>query len=386
MRLVTERHSRIDISISEKMKKTVQLFLTVALVLFTAQGVFAQATTTITTAGGDQYQIDFLGTTDAGLTWNYKVTELSGKDLSHWTLGLCVDLQEVVDWSPKEGDNNGGIGQVELGLDPTTGVTGIKWNTGGDYDGDGDEGGDMFEFSFTLANVYPVQPTPVAAKTQTEGTSTIDGPGCDFDICEVTPAPMWDGEFFDVGGGFASFTITSDAGIKQIYLTDADNAEIAGVDPMIFDNVDGVVTLKDGEDAPNEITVILSAPEQRSSFFFANIVDCCDRTVVVDPNLNLYEGSEVVEVATLSQNYPNPFNPETSIGFELSNSAVVSLKVYNVMGQLIRTLAAGQFEAGAHAVTWNGRDDAGVTAPSGVYLYKLEAGDFSQTKQLLLLK
>ncbi len=371
------------------MKKAVQLLLCSVLSLFMVQASFGQTETLITTPGGDQYNIEFLGTSNGGLTWSYKVTEISGQDLSHWTLGLCVDAGAVVEWSPIEGDNGGGIGAVEIGLDPTTGVTGIKWNTGGDFDGDGENAGDMQVFSFTLDAVYPVGTTDVAMKTGGAdgiGSATIDGPSCDVDVCQTADPPMWDGEFSNVGGGMAYFTVTSESGVKQIYLTEADNAEIADVQPAVFTNTDGTWTLNDGETAPNEVTVKLNAPEERSSFFFANIVDCCERTVVVDPNLDLHEASEVVEVAALSQNYPNPFNPETNIGFELTESAVVSLKVYDVVGRLVRTLAVGQFEAGAHTVTWNGRDEAGAFAPSGVYLYKLEAGDFSQTRQLLLLK
>ncbi len=385
MRLVPGAILILTISNKDIMHKTILLLLAIVAIAGANQ-VAAQDMTTITTSGGDQYKIEFLGTSDAGYTWTYRVSEIAGKDLSHWTLGLCIDTDEIVDWTPKEGDNNGQIGEVDFGLDPTTGVSGIKWNTGEDYDGDGDENNDVYEFSFTLSKLYPIQPTPVAAKTQTVGHATINGPGCDIDVCELAEPPAWDGEFFNVGNGSAQFTVTSETGIKEIYLTDADNAVISAVGIDQFELVDGVWTLMQGVTAPLSVTVTLEAPEQRSSFFFAHLVDLCDRTVVVDPQLNMHEGGEVVEAAVLGQNYPNPFNPTTSIGFELSQSADVVLSVYNVTGQLVKTLATGTLQAGAHTVSWDGRNELGAVVPSGVYLYRLEAGDFTHTKQLLLLK
>jgi len=78
------------------------------------------------TADGNSYLIEFLGTSPDGLTWNYRVTETAGKDLSHWILGLCMSKDAVVDWDPTKDDE--GIENVELVYpDPTTQVSGIKW-------------------------------------------------------------------------------------------------------------------------------------------------------------------------------------------------------------------------------------------------------------------
>ena len=83
----------------------------------------------------------------------------------------------------------------------------------------------------------------------------------------------------------------------------------------------------------------------------------------------------------LSQNYPNPFNPTTTIRYELASSDRVSLKVYNLLGQEVATLVEGLESQGAHRVVWNGS-----ATPSGVYLYKLTAGRYSETRKLILLK
>ena len=75
----------------------------------------------------------------------------------------------------------------------------------------------------------------------------------------------------------------------------------------------------------------------------------------------------------LAQNFPNPFNPQTLIQYQLPEARHLTLKIYNLFGQEIRTLFAGQREAGYHAEIWNGRDDFGRNVASGVYFYRLSA-------------
>ncbi len=83
----------------------------------------------------------------------------------------------------------------------------------------------------------------------------------------------------------------------------------------------------------------------------------------------------------LNQNYPNPFNPTTTISFTLPAAGEVRLEVFNVLGQQVAVLADGQYGAGTHHVTW---DASGVS--TGVYLYRLQAGEFRETKKMLLVK
>ena len=90
---------------------------------------------------------------------------------------------------------------------------------------------------------------------------------------------------------------------------------------------------------------------------------------------------------SLSQNYPNPFNPQTSITFTVKERSPVTVKVYNVAGQLVRTLVNDERAPGtAHTITWDGRNDAGMQVASGVYFYRLVAKNFTQTKKMVLLK
>jgi hypothetical protein len=90
---------------------------------------------------------------------------------------------------------------------------------------------------------------------------------------------------------------------------------------------------------------------------------------------------EIPFVYSLTQNYPNPFNPSTTIEFALPKSAFVTLKIYNLLGEEVATLIAEQRAAGIHKFNWDARGLA-----SGVYLYRLEAGDFMQTKKLILMR
>ncbi len=88
----------------------------------------------------------------------------------------------------------------------------------------------------------------------------------------------------------------------------------------------------------------------------------------------------------LSQNFPNPFNSTTEIRFSLSKFSHVQLRIFNTAGQLIRTIADRDYEAGTHTVFWNGADDAGQTIASGVYFYQLQIGHQTITRKLMVLR
>ncbi len=94
---------------------------------------------------------------------------------------------------------------------------------------------------------------------------------------------------------------------------------------------------------------------------------------------------EPVTEYTLS-NSPNPFNPETEIAFSLPEASDVSIVIYNMLGQKVRTLVDDKMDAGNHVRVWNGKDDNGRSVGSGIYLYRMKADGFQQTKRMLLLK
>ncbi|HNT52239.1 MAG TPA: T9SS type A sorting domain-containing protein, partial [Candidatus Syntrophosphaera sp.] len=87
-----------------------------------------------------------------------------------------------------------------------------------------------------------------------------------------------------------------------------------------------------------------------------------------------------------ASNYPNPFNPETTISYSVPKSGAASLKVYNLKGQVIRTLVSNVMEAGNYSVVWNGKDDNGNAVSSGVYFYRLDNDGQTVTRKMLLAK
>lgn len=91
--------------------------------------------------------------------------------------------------------------------------------------------------------------------------------------------------------------------------------------------------------------------------------------------------SEVPSSYKLSQNFPNPFNPVTNINFSIPKNSFVTLKVYDMLGREISSLVSEQMQAGTYKVDWNA-----VNASSGIYFYTITAGDFKETKKMMLVK
>jgi predicted CXXCH cytochrome family protein len=98
------------------------------------------------------------------------------------------------------------------------------------------------------------------------------------------------------------------------------------------------------------------------------------------------EDEPVPSTFVLKQNYPNPFNPSTIISFSLPGKSMVKVDVYDVTGKLISTLVNESMDRGTYSVTWDGNDSRGARVASGVYLYKMQAGNFISTKKMLMIK
>ena len=125
---------------------------------------------------------------------------------------------------------------------------------------------------------------------------------------------------------------------------------------------------------------------------------CVDDTVafVID-NLRMTHGTmnpvgidtkvpQVVRDFQLSQNYPNPFNPTTNFSYVIPQTAEVTIAIYNIRGELVRTLESGNQTAGRHETSWNGLNDAGQLVSSGIYIYSLISESQTISKQMLFLK
>ena len=91
-------------------------------------------------------------------------------------------------------------------------------------------------------------------------------------------------------------------------------------------------------------------------------------------------------VFKLHQNYPNPFNPVTNLSYDLPEDAMVNITIYDVMGKSIRTLVNSSQSAGYKSLYWNATNDNGQPVSAGLYIYSIQAGQFNQTKTMVLLK
>ncbi|MDG1222984.1 MAG: T9SS type A sorting domain-containing protein, partial [Candidatus Marinimicrobia bacterium] len=123
----------------------------------------------------------------------------------------------------------------------------------------------------------------------------------------------------------------------------------------------------------NKIRINESAPVEDVMVFITQEVLSTDNATV--PN-----------VYALHQNYPNPFNPNTKISYDLPEASVVSLSIYDLMGREIRTMINSEQIAGFKNIQWNATDNLGKSVPAGMYIYTIQAGEFRQTRKMVLLK
>ena len=140
-----------------------------------------------------------------------------------------------------------------------------------------------------------------------------------------------------------------------------------------------------------DTTVVLQndAPDQKFTLLLTRQPD----TVRLDPGewvlgefTNLNETAVLPQTYALLQNYPNPFNPGTTLPFDLAHEEYVSLKVFDLLGREVATVAEGKMTAGHHELSWSSAENPGRSLASGVYFYRLLAGSFSATRSMLLLK
>jgi hypothetical protein len=149
----------------------------------------------------------------------------------------------------------------------------------------------------------------------------------------------------------------------------------------------GVDSLKKIDPSNGAILASYNVPAQAAGLYHDNMFWMYDEN---DTTLKAYslvsvgvakEKSIPISSFELSQNYPNPFNPTTNISFTLISKSFVSLKVFDMLGREVATLVNEQKPAGTYTLKWNA-----ASMPSGVYFYRLQAGNDIQTRKLILLK
>ncbi|MDP8268816.1 MAG: choice-of-anchor J domain-containing protein [Candidatus Tenebribacter davisii] len=123
------------------------------------------------------------------------------------------------------------------------------------------------------------------------------------------------------------------------------------------------------------VTAVYEDPDGESEF--SNIV-----------NVSIDAGDDILKptVTALTGNYPNPFNPTTKISFSIKEAGPVSINIYNMRGQLVKTLVNNELENDYYEIVWNGRDNSNKSVASGVYFYKMKTQNYNSTKKMILMK
>ena len=160
-----------------------------------------------------------------------------------------------------------------------------------------------------------------------------------------------------------------------MFLNNGDGTFAPRVDYPVGHHPQSIVSADFDGDGDQDLAVGFLSP--------ANSISVLLNLTIISPvGVNEREGlSSVPEIYSLSQNYPNPFNPVSTIRYEVPKSGDVSLIVYDILGREVTRLVDSYLEPGSHQVRWNASDFA-----SGIYFYRLQAGDFVQTRKMVLLK
>ena len=111
-----------------------------------------------------------------------------------------------------------------------------------------------------------------------------------------------------------------------------------------------------------------------------------DYSETVEATVLSIDGADIPEVFALHQNYPNPFNPSTQISYDLPEDAMVKITIFDVMGRSVKSLVNKDQLAGYRSVKWDATNNVGETVSAGMYIYTIQAGEFNQTRKMILLK
>lgn len=145
--------------------------------------------------------------------------------------------------------------------------------------------------------------------------------------------------------------------------------------------------MMDGDDTNDELAKNLAEMLNMDMTIAAGVIPLTIGQIAYVPPARFEErGADAPAVLSGVGNYPNPFNPSTTISYELTGELQVRLAVYNILGQKVRTLIGGEYRNGLNQAEWNGLDDAGQAVSSGVYFYRLQAGDQVVTKRMILVR
>ena len=207
----------------------------------------------------------------------------------------------------------------------------------------------------------------------------------------LAPGAFWLG-YKDAEGSFGSGL---GSGGDIVYFGDADGNVLTVTLEASVETVDGV-QLSQSFDAEGTGCYTLPTPGEENADCFTIVYGCTDSNATnYNPDANVDDGScelsvndsdVLPEVFALRQNYPNPFNPITTLRYDLPEQAIVNIIIYDMLGRKIAQLVSAKQEAGYRSFQWDATDMYGKSVSAGIYLYQIQAGEFVQTRKMVLLK
>jgi hypothetical protein len=228
---------------------------------------------------------------------------------------------------------------------------------------------------------------PVSAQAATYYTARLDGPTAGTNSPATGSAVL----ILNAEESEITYTITYGGLLGTETVARIYNAPPGVIGPVIHDLASGSVKTGTWSVGPVEVAELNAGRVYiliRTDPYFGGEIrgDVTLDVVGSVADLRDEEGGVVPRVLDLQDNYPNPFNPTTTIGFGLPQQERVVLEIFDIKGRLISRLVNETRPAGFYSVVWNGTDDAGTPVASGVYYYRLAAGDLTRAKQMVLLK
>ncbi|MEX0737476.1 MAG: FlgD immunoglobulin-like domain containing protein [Bacteroidota bacterium] len=360
----------------------------------------ASADPTVTAAGALSWKPTFA---DAGLTYVIMATvsdgvatgngPLPGRD----TLSISVTVGKSRVRGDVSGDGTISAFDASLVLQHVTGITVIT-DAAALYAADASANGTVsaFDAALILQHVAGLYVIPPAVAPSNTGLRKVDGSSFNMSpsgsVSWSAPAATQVPEVITM-----SLKTSSDAsGIYSVEVTSAINEALVSIEgvsaklPADWQIAHNVVN--------GELKIAMAGLTPIAGGEFATVSfrlkdNSARLNLSTSSMLNEREGSvEAAEIAAvptvfqLDQNYPNPFNPSTTIKYQLPQEAGVTLSIYNLQGQRVRTLVSGDQKAGFYSVQWDGKNDAGASVSTGLYIYRIHAGTFTAINKMLLMK
>ncbi len=188
------------------------------------------------------------------------------------------------------------------------------------------------------------------------------------------------------GNAFRDVTFTDPDGLlTEVRFLTLQNIVVSSLDAPPWTEGPAGTWTPPGNTATAQFRFSQETGNTAKAIFEALLTDDCDGQINIDPAM-AWPLPDAPAAFALRGNYPNPFNPSTTIRFEVAASAPVRVAVYDLLGRLVKPLVDRPMAPGAFAVTWDGTDASGADVGSGVYLYRMTAGDYTATRVMTLLR